>query len=73
MTDDITTSPGQATDRAEYVRCLIRHRCPEISERDIGLLGVVPDLDAIPSHIADQICDVISHMADRLDRLERAG
>jgi hypothetical protein len=60
-------------DRAAYVRRLILARCPELSEADLAALGdAAPDPDALPPTIGEQILDVIGHMMDRLDRIERA-
>jgi hypothetical protein len=54
----------------DYVRRLIAARAPELSERDLDLIGEPPDPDAIPGHIALQIMEVLDQMSDRLDRYE---
>jgi hypothetical protein len=67
MTDQ-TDAPE--TDRERIVR-LIRARCPELSDADLATLAAAPDPDALPAKIGEQILEVLSHLMDRMDGLER--
>jgi hypothetical protein len=51
------------------VRRLIAARVPDLTEADLRELSA---LDTLPAAIGEQILDVIAHMADRLDKIERA-
>jgi hypothetical protein len=69
----MTDPDAPSDDDRDRILRLIMARCPELSEADLALLGdTQPDPDMLPASIGAQILDVISHMADRLDALEKA-
>lgn len=73
MSDD-PSDPAPDSDRADYVRRLIAHRAPELSQSDIAELSdAPPDSDMVPVEVVRQILDVISAMVDRLDGIERTA
>ena len=56
--------------RAAYVRALIAHRCPELTDADLVL--VAGSDDTLPVEIAAEVLDVIDLIEDRLTELEDA-
>jgi hypothetical protein len=56
-------------DRAAYVRTLVRHRCPELTDADLALASAEPNM---PTEIGEAISVVLSSMEARLDRLADA-
>ncbi len=58
-------------DRADYVRRLIASRRPGLTEADLAEVAV-PDPDALPASIGEQVMEVLDFMMTRMDRIERA-
>ena len=70
MTEAPADPPG---DDRERVMRIVMARCPELSDGDLAALARPDPADTgIPASVADKILDVIGHMMDRLDRIERA-
>lgn len=56
-------------DRAAYIRAVIRHRCPELTDANLAALD---EGSGLPVEIADMVFDVIAEMEARLDELVAA-
>jgi hypothetical protein len=65
----MTTVPSDSNDRAAYLRSVVLHRCPELTEAD---LEAVFNHDALPSDVADKIVEVIDLMETKLESLVEA-
>jgi hypothetical protein len=58
--------PDDPEDRA-YARALVLHRCPELTDADLALLGTQPVEPA--DAIAKAILDALAEVETRLDQL----
>ena len=69
----MTHWPGgrAAAAHAAYVRALIAHRAPELTEADLALLVGEPD-GTLPVEMVEVIVDAIDALDDKLDRLADA-
>jgi hypothetical protein len=57
-------------DRAAYIRAIIRHRAPEVSDADLALItSMEPSAEMLPVEIGEQIMDVLEAMEAKLDQL----
>jgi hypothetical protein len=57
-------------DRAAYIRAIIRHRAPEVSDADLALItSMGPSAETLPVEIGEQIMDVLEAMEAKLDQL----
>ena len=70
----IADSPDH--DRAEYIRALVAHRCPEIEPADLALIGTIqpaaPSAEMLPDKIGRDIMSVLEAMEFKLDQLVEA-
>ena len=65
MTDD-----RDSDDRAAYVRALIPHRCPEVTDDDLAAaFGSTQPAELLPIEIGKDIMAVLAAMEAKLDRL----
>ena len=72
MPDDTHPHAPQDIDRVSYVRTLVAHRCPELSEADLAMSAEPDQGDTLPSSIGAQIVEILDHMMTRMDRIEKA-
>jgi hypothetical protein len=59
---------GDPDDRAAYVRALIAHRCPELTDADLAFTTITPD--DLPLEVADKIGEVLDLLERKLESLE---
>jgi hypothetical protein len=66
----------EPADRAAYVRSLILARCPELTDADLALIGIVhpaaPSAEMLPVEIGEQIMDAIVALENKVDWLAEA-
>jgi hypothetical protein len=56
------------SDRLAYLRAVVSHRCPELTDADLALMAAEPD-GALPLEVAEQILTVIDALQDRWEAL----
>ena len=55
-------------DRDRYIKALVAHRCPELTDADLALMAAEPD-DTLPRQIGEQILTVLDALQDRWEAL----
>lgn len=61
-------------DRDDYIRNVIAHRCPELTDDDLAMLSQPDEFlgELLPVEIGHQILEVVDRLFDRMTALEDA-
>lgn len=54
-------------DRLDYIRAIIRHRVPEVTDADLAVVAEQPD--TLPVEIANQVLEVVEALEAKLEAL----
>ena len=74
MTMTMTDPTPAGEDARDRIMRIIMARCPELTDADLASLAeAAPDPEMLPVAIANQILEVLGHLMDRMEALEKAA